>query len=136
MGVHYLSSQLKQAVYEHDHTTADTLRYNQIIYRGWGFIAGTAADSTTIVVTLPNSGFDDANYDVVAHVIGTKNTTDPSSRADVDAGYPHKLTILNSTTANTSTQFQLRIADADGTVIATTRRIVFSWVAIGTKVAG
>jgi hypothetical protein len=113
--------------------TTNSLANNQEIYHGWGFIAGDGDASTTIVITLPNGGYDSAAYDVFVHILGTKNNSDPTSRADVDASAPHNLTSFNATSAQTATQFQIVFADVDATTIAATRRILFSWMTIGTK---
>ena len=116
-----------------NHTASTVEDSNQAIYRGWGFIAGDGTSATTIVVVLPNSGFDNYAYFVTAHVIGTKANSDPSNEANCDSATPHNLTVLNSTTPQSATQFQLRIADTDGAAITAARRVLFTWLAIGPK---
>jgi hypothetical protein len=125
--------QYKQTVWEQNLTT-NTLRSSQVIYRGWTYLVGAGIASVQGLLTLPNGGYDDTEYDVFVHVLGTKNDSNPTSRTDVDlATIPYYLTTLLAVTALTKTNFTFVIADVDETAIAVTRRILVSWMTIGTK---
>ena len=115
--------------------STNTFDPGQLTYRGWTYQVGAGTPSISLTLTLPNGGFDSASYDLSVYIIGTKDGANPTSRGDVDAAYPHNLTVF-STAAVTSTTFQVRIADVDATNIAVTRRVLISWIAIGPKASG
>lgn len=122
------TTQGKSAVYV-DNAGTPSLTNNQVIYRGWNFTTNSGTGTNSKTVTLPNSGFDDANYEVFVTYLGEKNGT-PSNRHDVDAFKSLAIASVDSSLPTSSTQFKASF-NANGGGNFT--QIVFNWMAIGTK---
>lgn len=126
------SSAARHDLYVQSKTT-NALTPNQIIYRGWSFVVGNGGAGVTKQVTLPNSGFDDTNYTVVAMYVGAKNGSDPTTVVDTGSN-PNNIAVYTpGTAAQSATAFTVQITDTDGVVLNAIYRFVFMWLAIGTK---
>jgi len=110
--------------------TSNALTSNQVIYRGWGYTGNFGAPTGTITITLPNSGFDDAAYEVFVTYLGEK-ATNPTSRIDVTSHRVGSTAAEDPTLPRSATQFRATFTTGAGggnfTIVA------FSWMAIGTK---
>lgn len=125
------TTQGKSAVYVQNITT-NTLTNNQAIYRGWGYTGNIGAPATTITITLPNSGFDDANYDVIATYLGEKAGV-PATRHDVDNFANGSTAVIDASLPTSATQFRIGLTRGAGGGNFT--QVLFSWMAIGTRAA-
>jgi hypothetical protein len=107
-----------------------TTRENQVIARGSDFVTGAGASSATKSVTMPVTFTDAGSYDVFVTIIGTKTGSDPSGRSDTNSNYTAStIRVQNSLAADS---FTVEISLFTGN-IASGHRILFSWLAIGTK---
>ena len=107
--------------------TTNALTANQVIYRGWGITGDFSATSGSEVVTLPNGGFDDANYSVSINYVGEKATL-PASITDVNI-FANGVA-AGEGAARSSTQFTASFFRSPG---GNFRYVVYTWIAIGTK---
>ena len=121
------SSTLHKSAMYVDSNGTPALTNNQVIYRGWGVTGNIGATSGTDVVTLPNGGFSDANYDVAITYLGEKATA-PTSRTDVNIFANG--TASSHGAAQTSTQFTASFFRTAGGNLAF---VAYSWIAVGTK---
>jgi hypothetical protein len=106
--------------------TTNAVVTDQLIQRGWGFITFAGETSKNITITLPIA-YDDAAYDISVTGISYKASSDPTSRQDITAVvnnmYAPSINIMSSS------QFVVQLPF----VAAATGRVMFSWIAIGTK---
>lgn len=109
--------------------TTNTLLSSQEIYRGWGYTGNFGAPTGDVTVTLPNSGFDDAAYDIFPVYLGEKATT-PASRNDATSFKAGATVIIGVAAGTSATAFSLRFSSNGGGNFAI---VLFSWIAIGTK---
>lgn len=116
----------KSAMYVDSNGTG-ALTSNQVIYRGFMITGSIGATSFSQTVTLPNGGFDNANYDVFLNYIGEKATA-PTSRTDVNV-FANGVAMGNAG-AQSTTQFT---ASGFRTPGGNFQYVVYSYVAIGTK---
>ncbi len=103
---------------------------NQIIQRGFNYITyagGTPNSSKSI--TFPQV-FDSSDYDLFISNIGYKDGGDPTSRTDLTD--QDSIAYFSSDT-HTTAGFRVTGKTIDGSSPASSRRVLFSWVAIGTK---
>ena len=121
----------RDAMYVQSDTT-NVLTNNQVIYRGWGYINGNATNEVSKTVTLPNGGYDDANYSVAITYMGDKNTGVPTSQTDVTGRFVQAETKLDNSAVFSATQFKADIYTSAGNFAAGTYEI-FSWITVGTK---
>lgn len=119
----------KSAMYVQSITT-DAITSNQVIYRGWGHTGNSTATTDEITVTLPNSGFDNTNYQVFVTYLGEKTTGAPTSRADINAWKLHAVASVKGSLPNSTTQFRIGFYSNGG---GNFNYILFDWMAIGTK---
>lgn len=94
------------------------------IQHGWGFMLGDADDTTTEAVTFPVAFT--TLYSIQVSALGSKSGSDPSGITDFSSQ-----TMLASAMAPSTTGFTALVADYDGTAIASTVRVGYSWIAIG-----
>lgn len=111
--------------------TTNTLTSNQVIYHGWGYIGASGIGVVTQTVTLPNSGFDDANYSVSVIYTGEKATA-PSGPGDVTSHNVNVSANIKGTTAYSATQFNINLTINNGGGNFN-NNTVYTWIAIGTK---
>lgn len=106
--------------------TTNTTVTDQLIQRGWGYITYASEQIKGVTITMPVA-FDDTAYDVVAVSKGYK-ATDPTSRIDVSNIQNNNFGVIcNNITSQT---FDLYMAF---TTNGGTARVLFNWIAIGTK---
>lgn len=120
----------KSAMYVQSNTT-NALTNNQVTYRGWGYIVGNSTANIIETVTIPNGGFDDANYSVSVEYTGDKATT-PTGPGDVTSFNPNVSSSIKGSTAYSSTQFAVSLIINNGGGNFTANH-VYTWIAIGTK---
>lgn len=121
--------EINQGIYVQSITT-NALTPSQVTVRGWGYTSNSGTGSNSITITIPQSGFDDATYDVFVTYLGEKSGAAPTSRADRDAFKSSAVASVDATTY-TATQFKLNFNAGSGGGNLT--QVIFSWMAIGTK---
>lgn len=93
---------------------------------GWGFIVGTGASWATKAITF-QTAFSAAPIIVISSA-GYKDSSDPTTVSDT-TGLWENLNLVAGTV--TTTGFNAAFGTLDATTIATSRRILFTWIAVG-----
>jgi hypothetical protein len=101
---------------------------NQRIVFGWSFVAGDNDDTTTKAITFPVTFTDATAPVVIVAGLGYKDSSNPAAITEGTASGLYNVTAQTITT----TGFTAVIQSTDGTTMSTTRRLMFSWMAIGT----
>lgn len=109
-----------------DNTTNSTLGVGVRIETGWNFATGTGTTFANKTVTF-GTAFTGIPI-VVVTGIGYKDTTDPTSITDFGVWEVPNPAVYTQTISN----FIVRLGTIDASNIASTRRVGFSWIAIGT----
>jgi hypothetical protein len=122
------SKLVKFANLRHDNTT-NTYKNNTVIVTGWGFVLGDNSTAATVTKTVDIGGltFTEAPVITIA-TLGYKDSSDPSTISD----FSQTAAYVASAGSISTTQFIAQAYNIGGGSISNTRRVGFSWTAIGT----
>jgi hypothetical protein len=113
------------ATQRQDNTTNKTVS-NQLIQTGWGYVLGNGTAFFTEAVTFPVA-FDDRPI-VVATLSGYKSGANPTHQGDCSSyGEVDSMHVVGTSTTGFTACFNF------GGAVANTIRILYQWIAIGTK---
>lgn len=120
------SKLVKSAVLRQDNTT-NTYKNNSIILTGWGFCLGDGSTPATVTKSITfGLTFTEAPT-IAVTTLGYKDSSDPSTISDFSATSAY---VVSGGAISTS-GFTAQGYNLGGSSISNTRRVGFSWVAIG-----
>ena len=110
-------------------SVTNTLKSNQLIQRGWGWVQGDNTGGQEKTVTFPTP-FANGTIDIMLNYLGAKTASGtPTQRTDEATAFSAlNLYVIGSTIGSSS--FNVGVILSTGTV-ANTFRNLFSWIAVG-----
>lgn len=123
MAKQIINTQQQPIVNRQSNTTNTTIQPK--IQTGWGYIQGTGTTFASKTVTMPVAFSGD--YTLVVSQAGYKDTSAPTTIYDTSGAYEVPTVSSRPLTSQTFTI----IFNSPGTTIASTRYVLFHWIAIG-----